>query len=478
MPMGARVRVAARDDAVARAARGASPSWVLASLALCMLLPSLGISIANVALPTLAEAFGASFKQVQWVVLAYLLATTTLIVSVGRLGDLLGRRRLLMVGIALFTAASALCSIAPSLGWLIAARAVQGLGAAVMMALAMALVGEAVPKQKTGSAMGLLGTMSAVGTALGPSLGGVLIAWRGWQSIFVVNLLVGIVALALAQRCLPVERQAPRVGQAGFDPLGTLLLALTLAAYALAMTVGRGNFGLVNGALLALTALGMGLFVRAEARARSPLIRLAGLREPVLAAGLATSAIVSTVVMATLVVGPFYLARALGVGTMLVGVVMSVGPVVSALAGVPAGRLVDRWGTHRMAVCGLGGMVAGCAGLGLAPAALGVVGYVIPLAIVTASYALFQAANNTGVMAQVSPDQRGVISGMLNLARNLGLITGASAMGAVFTFASRAENFTVARPETVAFGMRVTFALAAALLVAALVIALRCGKKR
>jgi EmrB/QacA subfamily drug resistance transporter len=461
-----------------RAERDASPAWVLASLALCMLLPSLGISIANVALPTLAEAFGASFQQVQWVVLAYLLATTTLIVSVGRLGDILGRRRLLLVGVALFAAASALCSIAPSLGWLIAARAVQGLGAAVMMALTMALVGEAVPKRKTGSAMGLLGTMSAVGTALGPSLGGVLIAWSGWQSIFLVNLLLGIVAFALAQRCLPADSQSPKAGQTGFDPLGTLLLALTLAAYALAMTVGRGDFGRVNGALLALTALGMGLFVRVEARARSPLIRWAGLREPVLAAGLATSAIVSTVVMATLVVGPFYLARALGVGPMLVGIVMSVGPVVSALAGVPAGRLVDRWGPQRMSVGGLGGMVAGCAGLGMAPAALGVVGYVMPLAILTAGYALFQAANNTAVMAQVSPDRRGVVSGMLNLARNLGLITGASAMGAVFALASRAGDFTVTRPEAVAIGMRVTFALAAALLVVALVIAAKCGKKR
>ncbi|HEX2010335.1 MAG TPA: MFS transporter, partial [Roseateles sp.] len=112
----------------------------LASLALCMLLPSLGTSIANVALPTLAEAFGAPFHQVQWVLLAYLMASTTLGVGAGRLGDLLGRRSLLTAGLALFTLASALCGLAPTLGMLIAARAAQGLGAAVMMALALALV--------------------------------------------------------------------------------------------------------------------------------------------------------------------------------------------------------------------------------------------------------------------------------------------------------------------------------------------------
>ena len=134
-----------------------------------MLMASLGTSIANVALPTLADAFDASFQQVQWVVLAYLLTITTLIVSVGRLGDLTGRRRLLVVGIILFTGAAILCGLAPTLPTLIAARALQGIGAAILMALALAFVAEIVPKGRIGSAMGLLGTMSAIGTALGPS---------------------------------------------------------------------------------------------------------------------------------------------------------------------------------------------------------------------------------------------------------------------------------------------------------------------
>ena len=446
--------------------------WVLASLALCMLLPSLGTSIANVALPTLAEAFAASFQQVQWVVLAYLLATTTLIVGVGRFGDITGRRRLLMAGIFLFTAASGVCGVASGLSLLIAARAAQGLGAAVMMALTMAFVAEAVPKARTGSAMGLLGTMSAVGTALGPSLGGVLIASFGWQAIFFVNVPLGILALVLAQRYLPADRRASKADRTGFDSVGTLLLALTLAAYALAMTVGHGRFGPVNLALLVAASLGVGLFVWAEARTASPLIRLTRFRDPVLSASLVMSALVSTVMMATLVVGPFYLARALGLATAVVGIVMSAGPVVAALTGVPAGRFVDRFGAQRMTVGGLAGMVVGCLALCTAPVTLGIAGYAIPSVIVTAGYALFQAANNTVVMTDVAPDQRGVISGMINLARNLGFITGASAMGALFALASRTGDFTTARPEAVAIGMRVTFAVAAALLVVALVIAL------
>ncbi|KQV47990.1 MFS transporter [Pelomonas sp. Root1217] len=406
---------------------------VLAGLALCTLLPSLAVSSANVALPTLTAAFGAGFAEVQWVVLAYLLAITTLIVSAGRLGDLTGKRRLLLAGIALFTAASTLCALAPALPLLIAARALQGIGAAAMMALTMAMVGAALPKARTGSAMGLLGTMSAVGTALGPSLGGALIGALGWQAVFVVNLPLGLLAIALAWRYLPADRGQ---GAAGFDLPGTFWLALTLAAYALAMTWHLG--------LMALAAVGLLLFLRTEARAASPLVRLDRLRDPALRAALAMNALVSAVMMATLVVGPFHLSGALGLGAATVGVLMSIGPLLSAGSGIPAGRLVDRFGTRRTSQLGLAAMAVGCALIALLPASLGVIAYVGPLAIVTPGYALFQAANNTGVMAEVPAEQRGVISGLLTLSRNLGLITGASAMGAVFAAGGLVLSFVIA----------------------------------
>lgn len=450
--------------------------WVLAGLSLCMLMPSLGISIANVALPTLAHAFGATFQDVQWIVLAYLLAVTTLVVSAGRLGDLIGRRRMLLAGIAVFTAASALCAAAPTLGLLVAARAVQGAGAATMMALTMAFVGETVPKARTGRAMGLLGTMSALGTALGPSLGGLLIAGAGWRALFFVSVPVGALTGWLAFRHLPADRPRASATRAGFDPAGTLLLALTLAAYALAMTWGRGRFGLLNGALLLAALVGAALFVRVEARAASPLVRLAMFRDRALVGGLSMGALVSTVMMATLVVGPFHLSRALGLGAAQVGLAMSVGPLAAALTGVPAGRLADRFGAARMIFVGLIGMAAGGAVLAMMPAARGVAGYLAPMVVITAGYALFQAANNTAVMADVSPDRRGVVSGLLNLSRNLGFITGASVMGAVFALATASIDITAATAEAVGTGMRITFAVATLLVVGALVIAWRARR--
>lgn len=209
-----------------------SAGLALASLSLATLLSSLGTSIASVGLPSLMQAFDASFQSVQWVVLAYLLAITTLIVGAGRLADMFGRRPLLLGGIALFTLASVLCGLAPTLWLLIAARAMQGLGAALMMALTLAFVAETVSKERTGSAMGLLGAMSAIGTTLGPSLGGFLIAGIGWRTIFLVNVPLGLLTFALAWRALPARGGTMEAGRGTFDVMGTALLALTLGAYA------------------------------------------------------------------------------------------------------------------------------------------------------------------------------------------------------------------------------------------------------
>ncbi|MDI2143377.1 MULTISPECIES: MFS transporter [unclassified Pseudomonas] len=437
-----------------------SPSarWALTSLALSMLMPSLDTSIANAGLPTLAAAFDATFQQVQWIVLAYLLAITTLIVSVGRLGDGFGRRRLLLIGIGIFTTASLACALAPSLAWLIGARAVQGLGAAIMFALTVALVADAVPKSRAGSAMGLLATMSATGTTLGPSLGGLLMAHVGWESIFVINVPLGLLNAWLVYRYLPKDRTAR--SPVAFDYPGTAVLMLTLAAYALAMTIEG-----FTQTLLLISLLGVGLFILVERKSKAPLIHLSLFADTRISSSLALTLLVTTVMMTTLVVGPFYLSRGLGLSSTQVGLVLSIGPLLAAFSGVPAGRLVDRFGARRMVPGALLGLACGCALLALLPVSLGLLAYVLPITVVALSYALFQAANNTGLMAGVGQDQRGVVSAMLGLSRNLGLITGAAAMGAVFALAT--DDLTQASAAVIAGGLHMTFGVATALMFAA-----------
>ncbi len=451
-----------------QAALKSTGRWALGSLCLAILLAALGTSIANVALPTLAQAFQAPFQAVQWVVLAYLLAITSLIVGVGRLGDILGRRPLLLAGMLLFTVASLLCALSPSLWLLIAARALQGLGAAIMMALTIAFVGESVPKAKAGSAMGTLGTMSAIGTALGPSLGGILIAEWGWRAIFLVSVPVGALTLVLAYCTLAATPRQPQAGK--FDALGILALALTLVAYALAMTLGRGHFDVRNGVLLLAACGGFWLFLRIEAWAASPILPQSLLRDPARCAGFIANGLVSTVMMATLIVGPFYLSQALGLSETGVGAALTLGPLLSALSGVPAGRLVDRLGTAVATRIGLVIMLVEAVALALLPVVFGVIGYSAAIVLLTPGYQLFQAANTMRIMAEVPADQRGVTSGMLNLSRNLGLITGASVMGAVFAVTAQTFGQSVSRPDAVTLGMQVTFLLAAGLILAALLL--------
>ena len=446
---------------------------LLAGLSLAMLLSSLGTSIANVALPELTRALGASLQQVQWVVLAYLLAVTVLIVGAGRLGDMIGRRCMLLAGIALFTLASVACGWVPSLNWLIAARAVQGLGAAVMMSLSLATIGEVMPRAKTGSAMGLLGAMSAVGTALGPALGGVLISAFGWRSIFVINAPLGALAFALL-RAGPSRVAAPtkRI-HAPFDYRGMALLAITLTSYALAMTVGRSHLSWLNAVLLIGAVAGARLFGMVEGRSSSPLIPLALLRDGERRTGLAMSFLVATVLMTSLVVGPFYLSYGLQLTATKVGLLMAAGPVVVALVGVPAGHLVDRYGAQNMTLVGLATIGFGSGTLALLPMASGVPGYVLPIMVMTAGYAVFQTANNTAVMTKVGGDERGLVSGMLNLSRNLGLITGSAAMSAFFAMTSGGGELASSTPEAVAQGMRSTFGVATGLVAVGFAVASR-----
>ena len=282
---------------------------VAITLALAMLLAALGTSIANISLPTMAEAFSAPFAHVQMVVVAYLAALTVSGLIAGWLGDRRGLKPMLVVGLAVFAVASLLCAIAPSLLLLIGARALQGMGAAFLMTLAMALMRQSASEARVGRAMGLLGTVSALGTALGPSLGGVLIPLTGWRGIFWVQVPLAALALILAITMLPAE------------PI----------------------------------------------KERAPAISLRSVMDWNLAPNLLVNIFVAAVMMTTLVVGPFYLGLGRGLPATQVGFIMAIGPAISIVSGVPSGRLVDAWGSDRMLAIGLGLLATGALLLAFLP---------------------------------------------------------------------------------------------------------------
>ena len=425
-------------------------------LALAMLLGSLGTSIANVALPSLAEAFSVPMAQVQWVVLAYVLALCAATVPAGRLGDLYGHDVMLVIGLVLFTAGAALAAVAPDLGILIPARGIQGIGAAFLTTLTVAKVREASSPDRMGRTMGLLATMSAVGTALGPSLGGLLISAWGWRADFACMVPLGCWALLLAHA---QWRRAPKRRKralARFDYAGLAALTAALAAYAVAMT-SPGTFGSTNAAALVIACLTVLSFVWVEMRSPAPLVRFADFRSRSLIASLAINAVVSTTMMATLVVGPFYLSRGLGLEAAAVGLVVSVGPIGSTISGVVAGRITDRYGSRAAILAGLLMMTCGVFGLAGFSATIGLSGYILALVILTPGYQLFQAANNVAVMSEAAIRRQGAASGLLGLSRNFGLITGASLIGTIFAVAVGGRDVLAAAPQAITSGLIVTF---------------------
>ncbi|SMB35261.1 Major facilitator superfamily MFS_1 [Serratia proteamaculans] len=382
------------------------------TLASSMLLASLGTSIANIALPTLAEAFSAPFVQVQAVVVAYLAALTISVVIAGRLGDRHGLKPTLMVGLAVFAVASLLCGAAPNLWLLVGARALQGIGAAFLMTLAMALMRQTVSKARMGRAMGLLGTASALGTALGPSLGGLLIAMAGWRYIFWLQFPLAGIAFILAFVTLP------------------------------------GDPG----------------------KRMAPSASLWSMLDRSLAPNLLVNLLVAAIMMTTLVVGPFYLGLGLSLKATQVGLVMAIGPVISIFSGVLSGRLVDALGSGRVLAMGLTLLAVGAFLLAFLPNMIGISGYVLSIIVLTPGYQLFQAANNTAALADVPKDRQGTVSGLLSLSRNIGLITGASAMGVVFSFGVGTGDFAHATPSAIAAGMRLTFLLAGGIMISAIAV--------
>lgn len=390
----------------------ATGNWgIQAILALSMLLASLGTSIANVALPALADAFAAPFSLVQWVVIAYLAALTLSTVLVGKLGDRHGLKRMYLIGLAVFAGASLLCVMAATLWLLIAARALQGMGAAFLMTLSMALMRQVTDSQHVGRAMGLLGTMSALGTALGPSLGGLVLSIAGWPGIFLVQMPLAVLALALAIALLPHDAAPRRDARSG-------------------------------------------------AWWTMPDSRLAG--------GLLANLLVAAVMMTTLLVGPFYLGRGLGLAVATVGLVMSVGPLISILSGIPSGRAVDAFGTRSVLAVGLAMLAGGTLMLAFLPNWIGVAGYVLAIAFLTPGYQLFQAANNTAALADAGASQRGQVSGLLSLSRNIGLIAGAWAMGALFALGVGSGDFDRAAAPDLAAGIRLAFLVGTAMMLAAI----------
>jgi EmrB/QacA subfamily drug resistance transporter len=363
------------------------------------------------------------------VALSYLLTVSTLLLVFGRLGDMIGLRRVYLTGFAVFVLGSLACALAWSIGSLIAFRALQALGAGMLFAVGPAIITRGFPARERGRALGLVGISVAVGLALGPSLGGFIIGYLDWRWIFLVNLPIGVVAFMLARLVIP--RDTPHKQR--FDLLGAGLSFLALFSLLLALSEGEEwGWASVRTLVLVVLSLSAGAaFIRVELRVPQPMLDLALFRNRLFATATG-SAVASFIVTATVTFAmPFYLMRVRGFPVEQAGLVLTPVPLATAVVGVISGTLSDRIGSRLLSTSGLIISAMGAASLTtLGPDTPGVA-IAARLLLVGTGIGLFQSPNSSAIMGSVTRTRLGIASGVVAVARNVGMLLGVSLAGTI-----------------------------------------------
>jgi EmrB/QacA subfamily drug resistance transporter len=413
--------------------------YVMLAVAMSIFLATIDGSIVNVALPILVRDLDAGFATVQWVILSYLLTQATLMLSMGRLGDMLGKKPIYMGGTAVFIAGSALCGLSPNVYWLIGFRVLQAVGAAMALTLGLAIITEAFPGTERGKALGLISTIVSIGIAIGPTIGGFILDFLSWQWIFYVNLPVGLIGILLAWRYVPDFKP---VGRQTFDYLGAATFFTGLLALLLGLTLGP-DAGYTQPAILLLFAASiifLALFVFIELRVKQPMVELRLFRNRLFSSDLFIRLLSFVAFSGLAILMPFYLQNVMQYSLRQVGLMLAVVPICLGLTGPVAGSLSDRFGTRLISLLGLVMLLIGYLAVSTLSEQTSVMGYLLRLAPVGMGMGIFQSPNNSSIMGSVSRDRLGVASGLLSVTRTLGSTTGVAVLGALW--ASRVLYYT------------------------------------
>ncbi|WP_036483481.1 MFS transporter [Myxosarcina sp. GI1] len=445
--------------------------WTILGIGLGVLMFSLDTSIVYIAMPTLVRVFDTDFTTVQGVVVGYTIVLTSFVLSGARLGDIFGRKRLYLVGLAVFTIGSLLCGLSQSIEWLIFFRVFQGLGAVFISGLGTAIVTEVFPDSERGRALGILGAIVATGIGVGPSIGGVLVGLLDWRAIFLVNVPIGIVAAIVVMRFVPKLKVHDRSEQ--FDAIGAIVLAVCLICFTVAMSFGQrqGFDRPIVHILLVSAVLGFLIFLAIEARDKQPMLELRLFRNLEFSLGLMTGWLVFIVIAGNFFVLPFLLEDFLNYSTLTAGLLLAAGSLAGGVGALLAGTLSDRFTPRFISLGGLIFMAAGCLLFSRLSPETGELGYMVRGMVFGFGLGAFQSPNNSAVMGEVSRNKFGAASGLLALSRSLGQTTGVSLLGAIFNaiVISQAHlnsrtDVTKAPKAALAVGFQNTFFTAAIIL--------------
>jgi EmrB/QacA subfamily drug resistance transporter len=447
---------------------------VFATVACGSFMATIDLSVVNLALPSLRDQFGIDLAQVEWVVLTYLLVITSLLLTMGRLADLVGRARLYNLGFVVFTVGSILCGLSPTILALILFRMIQAVGASMLISSATAVLLDAFPASQRGQIMGFNGTIFSAGAMVGPSLGGVLLTYFGWRSIFLVNVPIGILGMILAFRFLPRQ---PGVRGVRFDVLGSILVGLAIVA--LLLTVNQGQqqgWTLLVELLAAATVALIAGFVLREFTASEPLLRFGLFRTPGYTSAMLAQAMSSLGNASNLFLLPFFLVSIQGRSEAQAGTIIIAGSITSFLVQPIGGWLADRFEVRYVASSGLAIVIVGYWLYSGVNAAWSATDVVLRLVLMSIGFGMFMSPNASAAYRYVAPVERGLAVGTMAFVRNLGFTVGTAVAGSVWTLRraayAQALGVHAASKQAGVAGLHDTFLIVAGLIFLALLASL------
>lgn len=404
---------------------------ILISVAMGVFLATIDGSIVNIGLNTLVNELHQPLNVVEWVVLAYMLTLSTLMLSVGRLSDMIGKKKLYLAGIIIFTVGSILSGLAPSVYWLIAFRVLQAVGAVLDIAIGTAIVTENFPPAERGKALGVMGTMVSLGIIAGPTIGGLVLQSLSWHWLFFVNIPVGVIGVFMVARFVP-EDSARSKQHFDFTGAGSMFVSMTSLLFALSISQDRGFNNILVMVLMLLSLCFLVAFIVIERKSAYPMINLRMFQNRQFTINLITGFMVFVCTAGTTLLFPLYLQNVLFYNSEKTGLMLAITPVIVAIVAPLSGALSDHTGSRPITTMGLFMLILGFLSVGTLSEHTTTIGYLLRFIPIGIGIGLFQSPNNSAVMGSVSRENFGVASGLLSLTRTVGQITGIAVLSAVW----------------------------------------------
>lgn len=449
---------------------------VLGNIATGTFMSTLDSSIVNVALPTIAQEFVVTKGVLQWVVTSYLLTISSLLLAFGRLADIVGKNKVYAAGFLGFVIGSALCGSANSVWQLVIYRIIQAFGAAMLMSNGMGILTSVFPAKERGRALGLAGTMVALGSLTGPSLGGVLVSSFGWPSIFYINIPIGILGFIASVLLLPKDLDVQK--NQSFDFVGALLfsvgMALLLLGFSNVEEYGFGSSQVIN--KIVIGALILAAFFMHQLRTVQPMIDLTLFRNPLFFAGNIAGLLSFVAMFFSVFLMPFYLQDVLGLKPSQVGLMMTPFPVAMALVAPVSGWLSDKIGFVYLTTGGLLVTAAGMASFLTLAVDSSLPSVVVRFLLLGIGAGLFQSPNNSSIMGTVPRPKLGIAGGVIATVRNVGMVFGIAISVALFNTRYNAVVKYVNSNEAFVRSLHFVFAFAMGISLLAAFISLVRGK--